>query len=394
MKKTLLFSLCSASALMAGYSEHAYLYKDARIMGMGGANVAVGGYSTSVFHNPAGILNIKKSHGLEVELLGLGVQASSGIQDFVDDIDTADGDTQAVSDVLKKYSGDHFNIGLSNYSSVTNNGDSFAWSVGVLAAVDGNFIAHGNGGANALLETHSRGYGGLVAAVASSFENVGPGTLDVGIGVKYISQQSYEGGIGVSEIVDNQDDLGTYMQDKYERKSSGYGIDLGLNYKFFPESSWHPAVGISILNIGNMKMDNNYGKQPMTVNLGASVSPEVAFLEHFILAVDYVDLLNANETRFYNFTQSAGVVTSVTHQDFEEADFMKRLRLGVSAGLFDNSWFMMTLNGGLYQGNYTFGIDLQATLIKLGFATYAEEIGPKTGDLTDRRYMVNLGIGW
>lgn len=391
MKKTLLFSLCSASALMAGYSEHAYLYKDARIMGMGGANVAVGGYSTSVFHNPAGILNVKKSHGLEVELLGLGVQATADIQNFADDLDTADGDTQAVSDVLKKYSGDHFNIGVSNYSSVTNNGDSFAWSVGVLAAVDGNFIAHSNGGSNGLLETHSRGYGGLVAAVASSFENVGPGTLDVGIGVKYISQQSYEGGIIVSDIVDNQDDLGTFIQDKYERKSSGYGIDLGVNYKLFPNNYWHPAVGMSILNIGNMKMDNNYGKQPMTVNLGASVSPEVAFLEHFILAVDYVDLLNANETRFYTFTQSGDISTQ---EDFEEADFMKRLRLGVSAGIFDNSWFMLTLNGGLYQGNYTFGVDLQAAIVKLGFATYAEEIGPKAGDLTDRRYMVNLGIGW
>lgn len=394
MKKTLLFSLCSASALMAGYSEHAYLYKDARIMGMGGANVAVGGYSTSVFHNPAGILNVKKSHGLEVELLGLGAQASADIQDFADDIDTAGSDAQAVSDVLKKYSGDHFNLGVSNYSSITNNGDSFAWSVGLLAAGDANFIAHGNGGTSGLLETHSRGYGGVVAAVASSFENVGPGTLDVGIGVKYISQQSYEGGIGVSEIVDNQDDLGQYLQDKYERKSSGYGIDLGATYKLFPENYWHPAFGVSVLNIGDMKMDNNYGKQPMTVNLGASISPEVAFLEHFIFAVDYVDLLNANETRFYNFTQDAGVVTSVTHQDFEETDFMKRLRLGVSAGIFDNSWFMMTLNGGLYQGNYTFGIDLQATIVKLGFATYAEEIGPEAGDLTDRRYMVNLGIGW
>ncbi len=379
---------------MAGYSEHAYLYKDARIMGMGGANVAVGGYSTSVFHNPAGILNIKKSHGLEVELLGLGMQASTDIQDFADDIDTADSDAQKISDVLKKYSGDHFNLGLSNYSSVTNNADSFAWSVGLLAAGDANFIAHGSGGASGLLETHSRGYGGVVAAVASSFENVGPGTLDVGIGVKYISQQSYEGGIGVSEIVDNQNDLATYLQDKYEKKSSGYGIDLGVNYKLSPQNYWHPALGMSILNIGDMKMDNNYGKQPMTVNLGASVSPEVAFLEHFILAVDYVDLLNANETRFYNFTQSAGVVTSLTHQDFEETDFMKRLRLGVSAGIIDNSWFMATLNAGLYQGNYTFGIDLQATLVKLGFATYAEEIGPETGDLTDRRYMVNLGIGW
>ena len=394
MRKAILFSLCSASALMAGFSEHAYLYKDARIMGMGGSNVAVGGYSTSVFHNPAGILNIKKSHGLEVELLGLSVQASEKAQDFADDIDAAGSDAQSVSDVLKKYSGEHFNINVSNYSSVTNNTDSFAWSMGFLAAGDANFIAHGNGGANDLVETHSRAYGGLIAAFATRFENVGPGSLDVGIGGKVISQQSYEGGIGITEIVDNQDNLGTYLQDKYEKKSKGYGLDLGLTYKLFPNSYWHPAFGLSVLNIGDMKMDEHYGKQPMTVNIGASISPEVAFLEHLIIAVDYVDLLNANETRFYEFTQTAGTVTDVAYQDFEETDFMKRLRLGLSAGILDNSWFMATLNAGLYQGEYTLGVDMQATLVKFGFATYAEEIGPEVGDLTDRRYMLTLGVGW
>ena len=394
MKKAILFSLCSASLLMAGYSEHAYVYKDARIMGMGGANVAVGGYSSSVFHNPAGLINLKKSHGLEVELLGLGIQGSDKIQDFADDIDTAGSDTQAVSDVLKKYSGEHFNVNFSNYSSITNNGESFAWSIGVLASGDANFIAHGNGGTNDLVETHSRGYGALVAAFATNLKDIGPGNLDIGIGAKYISQQSYEGGIGITEIVDNQDDLGTYLQDKYEKKSTGFALDLGVIYKPFPENYWHPAFGLSVLNIGGLDMDENYGKQPMTVNLGVSVSPEVGFFEHLIIAVDYVDLLNANETHFYEFTETGGVITNVTHKDFEEADFMKRLRLGVSAGVFDNSWFLTTLTAGLYQGNYTLGVDLQATILKLSAATYAEEIGPEAGDLTDRRYMLTLGIGW
>ena len=211
MKKAILFSLCSASLLMAGYSEHAYLYKDSRIMGMGGANVAVGGYASSVFHNPAGIRNIRQDHGVEVELLGLTAQGSSGIQDFADDIDNADTDAEMV-DVLKKYSGEHFNVNVSNYSSVSYDGNTSAWSVGVLASADGNFIAHANGGANDLLETHSRGYGGLFATYATSFTDVGPGTLDVGITGKYISQTSYEGGLGISELLNNQDDLGTYYK--------------------------------------------------------------------------------------------------------------------------------------------------------------------------------------
>jgi len=393
MKKVILFSLCSASLLMAGYSEHAYLYKDSRIMGMGGANVAVGGYSSSVFHNPAGIRNIRQDHGLEVELLGLTIQGSEGIKDFSDDLDNTETDEEII-DVLKKYSGDHFNVNVSNYSSVSYNGEASAWSVGVLASVDANFFVHGNGGSNDLLETHSRGYGGLIGTYATSFTDVGPGTLDVGITGKYISQTSYEGGLGISELLNEQDDLGTYLQDKYEKDAKGWGIDLGVVYKPFAENYFHPAFGLSILNIGDMGMDDNYGKQPMTVNLGASISPELPFFEHFIVAVDYVDLLNANEARFYDFTEADGVVTEVTYQDFEETDFMKRLRLGVSAGVFDNSFFLATVNAGMYQTNYTLGLDLQATLFKLSAATYAEEIGPKAGDLTDRRYMLTVGIGW
>ena len=393
MKKAILFSLCSASLLMAGYSEHAYLYKDSRIMGMGGANVAVGGYSSSVFHNPAGIRNIRQDHGLEVELLGLTIQGSEGIKDFADDLDTTETDAEMV-DVLKKYSGDHFNVNVSNYSSVSYDGNTSAWSVGVLASADANFFVHGNGGANDLLETHSRGYGGLFGTYATSFTDVGPGTLDVGITGKYISQTSYEGGLGISELLNEQDDLGTYLQDKYEKDAKGWGIDLGAVYKLFPSNYFHPAFGLSIMNIGDMGMDDNYGKQPTTVNIGASISPELPFFEHFIFAVDYVDLLNANETRFYDFTEVGGVVTEATYQDFEETDFVKRLRLGVSAGIFDNSWFLTTLNAGIYQGNYTLGLDLQATLLKFSAATYAEEIGPEAGDLTDRRYMLTLGIGW
>jgi len=394
MKQFIAFAtLTATTALMAGYSELAYLYKDPRIMGMGGANIAVGGQSTSVFYNPAGLSNIKKQHGFVVDILGVGVEASDDFQVFTDDLSTAadSEDTTAVSEVLQKYSGQHFHLGASNYSALSKNSDLFAWSVGILAAADANLIPHGNGGANDLLETHSRVYGGIVTGFSKAFNDFGPGNLSVGLCVKFISQRSYEGGLGITEIIENKDDFGTYMSDTYEKESSGFGVDLGLNYALFPDGYWHPALGVSVLNIGSMGMDDFYGKQPMTVNVGASISPEIPFLEHFILAVDYVDLLNANETRFYEF-DNTGNITNTT--DFEDSDALKRLRVGVSAGVFDNQSFEATINAGMYQGNYTAGLDLEATIVKLAIATYEEEIGPEAGQLSDRRYMLNLGIGW
>ncbi len=63
-------------------------------------------------------------------------------------------------------------------------------------------------------------------------------------------------------------------------------------------------------------------------------------------------------------------------------------------GLFDNKWVTTTLMAGWYQGAYTAGLDFQLTLIKLQAATYQEQLGAKTGQLEDRRYVVGLGIGW
>ena len=291
--------------------------------------------------------------------------------------------------VLEKYAGEHFNIGIDNYSAVSKNSDIFAWSIGILAAADMNFQAHPNGGSDGLLATTSRAYGGLVLGVAKPYETE-YGRVDVGVGLKYISQVSYEGGLGISELVDEDEDIGETLQDKYEKTSSGIGVDLGVTYHPFENNYWHPAIGMSILNIGSMDMDDNYGGQPMTLNFGASITPEVPYLDKLVVAVDYVDALNSNVIRDYTYSDSG----DVTYEDFDDTDVMKRLRLGVGLGLIDNSYFGTTVNVGMYQGAYTAGLDMRLTLIKLNIATYEEEVGTGSVEIPDRRYMVQLGMGW
>ncbi len=385
--------LGATTSLMALGAEHAYLYKDARIMGMGGANVAVGGYSTSVFSNPAGLANIKKDHGFVVDLLGLGVSTSENTSDFISDIDEAsdaEDETEAMTDVLEKYAGEHFHIGVDNYTAVSKNSDIFAWSIGILAAADINFQAHPNGSADGgLLATTSRTYGGVVLGVAKPYSTE-YGRIDIGVGLKYISQLSYEGSLGVNELTDDDEDIDDKLQDKYEQESSGFGLDIGVTYYPFAESFWNPAFGLSILNIGSMDMDDNFGGQPTTVNVGASVTPEVAYIDKLVLAIDYVDIFNANNVRIYNYNDG----DYVTYTDYEESDVMKRIRLGASACLVDSSYFSTTVKVGMYQAAYTAGVDMELTFLKLSFATYEEQVGTGSVDIADRRYVAQIGIGW
>ncbi|MDQ7067682.1 MAG: conjugal transfer protein TraF, partial [Sulfurimonas sp.] len=322
-------------------------------------------------------------------ILSIGLGASGQIQNFSNDLNDADGDAQKISDLLDQYSGEAFNLQVNNYSSVSKNSDSFAWSVGILAATDVTTMVHGNGSANgAPVEVSGRGYGGLLLGAAKAYKT-DIGTVDIGVGLKYITQTSFEGPLYIADLQSN--DAMTTLEDKYKKEASGFGLDLGLTYKPFESSIWHPAFGLSVLNIGSMNMDDNFGGQPTTVNIGASITPEVSFLEKLVLAIDYVDLFNENSVRVYTFNETDD---SATYIDYEDNDPIKRLRLGAGFGLINSKYFSTQLNIGLYQGAYTAGLDMEIAIIKLNFATYEEQIGTRSVDIPDRRYMAQIGIGW
>ncbi|SFV52232.1 hypothetical protein MNB_SM-7-1230 [hydrothermal vent metagenome] len=393
MKKLVTLSLLAATTLLqADMSQQEFLYKDPRMMGMGAANTAVGGYSTAIFYNPAGLINIKKSHGVEVELLGIALTGSKDIKSFSDDLSDADTDEEVI-DVTKKYSGEAFNITASNYTSFSYHAQSdLAYSIGLLASADVNYITHDYGGPNGILETHSRAYGGVLLGAAQKYDNILGGRLTVGLGLKFITQKSYEAGLDAGEVYEHKDDLATYIQDTYEVSNSGFGADIGVLYEpnIFP--TLHPTIGLSLMNIGSLNFDDAYGAQPMTLNGGISIAPEISWLDSLILSIDYVDMLHAQQARVRNYNP----YRSDDQYDNADIEFdaMQHLRAGLKVGLFDNKWITTALMGGWYEGAYTAGVDIQLTILKIQAATYQEQLGAKTGQLEDRRYMVGIGIGW
>ena len=398
MKKIIPLSFIAlGSMLYADMSTEAFVYKDPRIMGRGGADVAIGGYSSSIFSNPAGIIKIKKSHGIEAELLGITATTSENTKKFADDV--KDSNESQVINTVKKYSGDAFNGDVSNYTSFSYHAQNdIAYSFGLLAAIDENIIPHANSGANGILEVHGRMYGGIFLASAkkygglsSNFLNgIFDGALTVGVTAKYIQQQSHEAGLDTGEVLQHKDDLLQYVQDNYAVDNSGYAVDIGTLYEF-ANKTWNPAIGLSVMNIGTLNFDA-YGSQPLSANIGASISPKISWSNSLKFDVDYVDIFNSQQARIRRYTPSR------TQNQYANADIaydvMNHIRAGVSLGLLDNSWFMATLDAGLYKGAYTAGLDMQLAIVKLQVATYQEQLGSTLGQLEDRRYVVGLGIGW
>ena len=371
-------------------SDLAYLYKDMRIMGMGGANIASGGYSSSVFSNPAGIANLSKEHGLIVDFLGINATGSEGGYEIGQDLNDAvdSGNEDEIVDVLEKYSGELVHIDVANYSSISNNHGNYAWSFGFLAATDINVTAHANS-VDALLEVQSRGYGGLTGAYAYTIKNLGNGDLQLGLGAKYIAQKSFEGKLSPADLLAGED-VGDEIRDKMEKDGSGFSADLGAIYQFDTESDIKPAIGLSIMNIGGLDFDDSYGSQPTTVNIGVSIEPKFSIFKKTRIALDYVDLLNANKYRMYNLDQN----DEVSYSDYDDSDVMKRLRFGISGVIYDNSWSSLEVATGMYQGAYTAGVDFTAAVFRIGLSTYEEQTGPVSGDKSDRRYSLNVSVAW
>jgi hypothetical protein len=361
--------------------EYPSLYKSTRAMGMGGAYTAVGGRTDSLFYNPAGLINMPQDKGWEVNLVNVSAEYSDHARDFLKDLQDAtdtpdtngdgsesDEQLQAVNDVIAKYRGSDLHLRVADFTSI---GKSYEnWAVGVGAVGSGRFDAlpHQGFGSEGLLEVDADAlYGGIGGVSIGLTPN-----LFAGISVKYLHRETINHNFTARELVDNQDNLGDYIEKDLRMRGNGAGADAGLIWKFAPDSSLMPSVGVSVMNIGNTQF-GDAGSIPQTVNVGIAVNPSFSLFRSLIVAADYVDLLN-------NFKQ--------------DKDTAKRFRLGAELLLFDIWPAEMALRAGIYESSPTLGVDLRLLFITISYAMYTEEIGAYAGQDKDKRQLVTVNIGW
>lgn len=361
--------------------EYPYFYKSPRAMGMGGAYVAIGGRTDTLFYNPAGLGTMPLEAGWEVNILGLTGEIGSNVLDFTEDLGDAfdtedldgDGDTdddrlRAVNDVLADYRGKNLHLRVADLTSIGKNFGVLSFGAAGLGSARLDAVTHQGFGENGFLEINADAlYGGIGGASYTISDG-----LYAGASLKYFYKEALVRTFTAREIVENEDNLDNYITDEFIRSGNGVGLDAGVLYQFARESRVRPAVGLSLLNIGDIDF-NDAGAMPMSVNVGVSVSPAIPLFEALTIGLDYVDVLN-------NYDQ--------------DGDAGKRLRFGGELGLFDSWYAAAALRAGLYQGYPTFGADIRLLAATLSYVTYAEEIGAYAGQDKDRRHIVMLNIGW
>jgi hypothetical protein len=373
--KTLLMGslLVGTTGLQALSYEYPTLYKDARIMGMGGVNVGVGGESTAVFYNPAGLSAMKEEEGFEIDLINFNASFSENTLNLVDDLSLAETNDEIIS-VTDSYLGKNNHLGFIDYSSVAYRGENIAWSVGVLGGVTLDITTHALGSPEGLIDIKTLA---IVPGIVGAFSYDMSDVLSVGVGLKTL--QGYSGLVKatISDIDALTNDAAAYADDKVTDFSTT-ALDIGVMYKldnFFPAANyWNPTLGVSVMDLGGTDL-GIYGTIPTTVNFGFSVRPEFPILSDWVLAVDYIDAFSG------------------MGEDYD-SDMGKRFRMGMKTSLFNNSLITLTGSLGMYNASATYGIEARLAVLSIVYASYAEEIGGYAGQDADRRHALSLSIGW
>ena len=367
--------------------EYPSIYKSTRAMGMGVAYTAVGGRVDSLFYNPAGLINIPRDKGWEVNgfpgVIPLNVSAEYGknVQSFLNDLtdatDTGDlnGDgsedddqLRATNDVLAKYRGSNLHLRLADFPSIGKNYDRWAFGIGGFASARIDAMTHQGFGSDGLLEVNADATYGALGGFSMSVAN----NVYAGLSLKYLLRESLVHNFTARELVDKEDNLDEFIEDDLLQKGSALGLDTGVIWKFAPQSPLKPAVGASIMNIGGLSF-GSAGKIPQTINAGISINPSISWSRSLIVGLDYVDILNSYQ---------------------QDTDMAKRIRYGAELQLFDIWPVEMALRAGMYQGAPTLGFDFRLTIISISYAMYTEEIGAFAGQDRDKRQLLTVNVGW
>lgn len=192
--------------------------------------------------------------------------------------------------------------------------------------------------------------------------------FQMGFATRYINRSGVRGDFGSATIADIL--AGTTQPstifNNINNKGTGYALDFGSNITI--PGPVKPTLSFVWKNMGNTNFHatGSTGIAPPTdqqdMQIGASLLVD-AWIVHIVPSIE-----------FRNLNDSTVQIGNKTH-------------LGVELGIP-----FLDLRAGLYQGNFSYGFGLDMGLLELEAASWASEVGGYPGQLSSRRYLVELNL--
>ena len=355
---TSLLVLGSQCTIMA--KEYPTLYRGVRPLGMGGAFTAVADDENALFYNPAGLSQTFETVGVDVTIplpVPL-IEVSENSVDLYNDIqDTDMNDTGEVTALLKDYVGKHQHLRVGLFPTAGFKVANVGVRIGALAQATIDADIHNPGWPEVHLDVVQDA--GLLVGAGLKLPWTG---LSAGATIKVLTRNSLNEVYKATDIAADDFDVNDDM-----KSGSGFSADLGLMYDIPYLSTYNPKVALVVQNVPEMSMGD---AKEIKTQINAGVAVEKSFVGFTVIgALDYMDIGNAID---------------------EDDDIPKRIHLGAEVKLP----VILAVRVGLNQGYMTAGATLDIWIIKLDFATYAEEVGAHAGQREDRRYAGQIVIVW
>jgi hypothetical protein len=366
----LFFETLRVSTAAAG--ERFDFYDGVREESMGGAAVATVNDETSLLLNPAALGRLRNYFVTVVDPeieLGEKTQALVGLSptDFMSPQKTLDDCNSGPGQRL------HQRVQLFPSFVVTNFGFGIYGRYATDAFVDSTKT------------TFTYQYRNDLAAVLGFNLRLFEGVLKIGVNVR-----------GVNRVESNRTDIPptstglsmTTLVSGTTVASEGFGIGSDAGVILTAPWAWLPTLAAVYHDVGTTSYDINHGmnysttnrpaRTPATLDAGFSLNPILSKRTRMVITAELRDVLDAVEPA-----------------NLEASDQMtRRLHYGVEFNFGD----ILYLRGGLNQGYWTAGIELNMLNTQLQLATYGEEVsdvvakGSSTAykPIEDRRYVVKF----
>ena len=353
---------------------------------MGGAQVAVADESSMLFYNPAGLAGLREA---SAELFNIQINGDERVKAALLDPDSVEADFQGVNQAnFQSRLGETFFANLNmRLPSIVMPASGWAYGFGVelltFLEILGNPV---------LPSLRVELFFDRIFFISKSFKVTD--NFLVGFTPKLINRIGIDKTLTFAELfatgptVDLDNDP-AFRDLKNGRNFTALGVDLGMLYHLPFGEGWDPRIGMSFLNIGGFDSDtlvrgmefgprsNDFdppqaGQLPQINTIGVAVSPVAANIRYTI-ALDIVD-----------FTQT----------ELPGEGYKKRTRLGLELGIGPrpDGTALFSVLAGLNANHASVGILARIWIFEVGFGRYTVELGRKSGDQPDKRFLFLFGI--
>jgi hypothetical protein len=362
----LMISPVTFAAQAPDYSIHQE-YTSTRAMGMGNAFTAVVDDHSSLFYNPAALIN-RKDTQVHMYLRG---GANPEYVDFVNDIDAAGSDENAIVNTIQNYYGEHM------YSRFTLLGATIVrpkWSMAIVPVDWSTDITpHGS-----LPSVYVNSYIDTTIAYgrAKLLKLPKTGKLAFGWSAKLLHRAFYSDAVQAIQLAMDED----IVDEKKSAEGATLDADIGFLYKFNnKEKTWLPTLGLTVRNLFDYGFPTNFGifndddpaeppKLQRRMDVGAKFDLPYFWVFEPKFAVDIRDMGHDNWTPKKGFHAGTELYWRMAN------------------------WWKGHWSVGINQGYWTAGFGARLGIFQLDIASWGEEVGTSDAEQESRRYLLEMSL--